>query len=520
MHPLRPEPPAIPRLDPADLSSAWIEGEHAHRYARQAAFLADLTLDLAREEETGPMFERVVRELGGLVGADVVAVGLHDEEAGLRPVTVSGDAPPVLHAWLGKHVTRAHGGVLWSALDSGRPLFVDAYADAPGAVPDLVDDGLTAVAHVPILASQARRGLLSAFRLGGGPWDAGTRAVLQATAGALQVNLIRVERIRELADTAAFAQALAAVAMLNDDGASPADVARAAIAAVAGPADLDGASLADVDDEGLHVLADWGDASPYVSLRHLPRGMGACWDALDRREGVWIDDYPAHPKAVPAYVDAGVSSVAFLPLAGGRMLLTASRMGRLRPWRARDRDLFAAVGRAVQVAVDRAAQAQLLREAALTDALTELRNRRALDADLATDLADARRSKQPLSLLVLDVDSLKVVNDTFGHARGDELLRAVAEALVRSFRQADRVYRHGGDEFAVLLRHTGADAWRAIRERVAEAARSVRSEFPAADLSAGMASYPDEAADADALLTIADQRMYDSKWSRKTPMAR
>jgi diguanylate cyclase (GGDEF)-like protein len=240
------------------------------------------------------------------------------------------------------------------------------------------------------------------------------------------------------------------------------------------------------------------------------------WCAIERGEPVWIDDYPAHPAAVPEVALTGVRAMASYPLAGGRLCLSVARIHRVRPWSALDRELFSAIGRTVQVALDREVRSRALQEAAITDPLTDLRNRRAMDTDLASDLAAARRSGRPVTVLVLDVDGLKRVNDAFGHAKGDQLLRCVADALRVTFRQADRVYRYGGDEFAVVLRDAGHDGARAIRKRVGEAAAVVRARFPGADLSAGLAVFPDEADNVEALRRIADTRMYDLKWARRT----
>ena len=103
-----------------------------------------------------------------------------------------------------------------------------------------------------------------------------------------------------------------------------------------------------------------------------------------------------------------------------------------------------------------ASQAELERLAG-TDALTGLANRRALDVRLREDWARAQRLRQPLSLLMIDVDHFKAYNDTHGHPAGDRVLQRVAEALSFAVnREIDLVARYGGEEFAVVLPHTGA----------------------------------------------------------------
>jgi len=99
----------------------------------------------------------------------------------------------------------------------------------------------------------------------------------------------------------------------------------------------------------------------------------------------------------------------------------------------------------------------VLEQAALTDNLTGLGNHRAFSEDFAREIARAKRNRHPLALALVDVDDFKAVNDSRGHAHGDEVLAAVG-GLLRSMRQEDRAYRVGGDEFALLLVETDAVA--------------------------------------------------------------
>ncbi|MFZ1994603.1 MAG: diguanylate cyclase [Solirubrobacteraceae bacterium] len=106
------------------------------------------------------------------------------------------------------------------------------------------------------------------------------------------------------------------------------------------------------------------------------------------------------------------------------------------------------------------AEIERLAGAALTDSLTGLRNHRAFQEDLASDLQRQARAREPLALVMLDLNSLKAVNDTHGHEAGDDRLRGLADVLSETFRGGDCAYRVGGDEFAVIL--PGVSAWDAL----------------------------------------------------------
>ena len=104
--------------------------------------------------------------------------------------------------------------------------------------------------------------------------------------------------------------------------------------------------------------------------------------------------------------------------------------------------------------------------------LTETGNRIAMDQTLQREVDMARRHLNPLSLLMLDIDHFKIINDTYGHTAGDKVLRAVAGAIKRQLRNVDMVFRFGGEEFLILLSNTGRDAAAMVGERLRQAAQA------------------------------------------------
>jgi len=155
-----------------------------------------------------------------------------------------------------------------------------------------------------------------------------------------------------------------------------------------------------------------------------------------------------------------------------------------------------------------------MRERALHDPLTGLANR-ALFADrLQHAFAGYQRNGWPLTLLFIDLDDFKSVNDEHGHAVGDELLVLVARRLAECSRAVDTVARMGGDEFAVLCEHTALDDGLRIAERLADAAcrpATIDGHRVAVTASVGVQSACPEVDDPDTLLRRADSAMYENK---------
>lgn len=173
--------------------------------------------------------------------------------------------------------------------------------------------------------------------------------------------------------------------------------------------------------------------------------------------------------------------------------------------------------RAVYYALKMSAALAQLREQAAHDELTRVLNRREFDRRLNEEWLRAVRFGRPLSLVTMDLNRFKQINDTYGHPVGDEVLRHVAQLLSGQIRQVDCLARYGGDEFALLLVETDLSSARAVAARLQAlvAATPCRVEAKqivvAVGISAGVAAWPDSAEKLPALLAAADGDLYASK---------
>jgi diguanylate cyclase (GGDEF)-like protein len=147
--------------------------------------------------------------------------------------------------------------------------------------------------------------------------------------------------------------------------------------------------------------------------------------------------------------------------------------------------------------------ADRLEQDALVDPLTGLLNRRALERDLRRERARASRYGRGFSVMVIDLDGLKAVNDSDGHLAGDLYLRSLGDALRHVLRSGDEAYRIGGDEFVVLLPETGESRADVVAARVLEAG--------APPFSWGASTFGVDGEDGEELLDIADRRLYERR---------
>jgi len=161
-----------------------------------------------------------------------------------------------------------------------------------------------------------------------------------------------------------------------------------------------------------------------------------------------------------------------------------------------------------------------LQRLALFDTLTGLGNRNLFMRQLEHLIAIAERRNEEIALLAMDLDGFKEVNDRLGHAAGDEVLREFGQRLGRSLRKADRKFRIGGDEFAVLLdpRFGAFDGAVELSKQIAKkvgAPMQIRGHSCSIGVSIGIAIFPDHGREANELLRKADAAMYEAKKKRQ-----
>ena len=256
-------------------------------------------------------------------------------------------------------------------------------------------------------------------------------------------------------------------------------------------------------------------------------GEGLVGTAVASRECVTNGDPSADFDMQRADIaEAGLKSALVCPLMMGNTLKGALALYHAVPHAFTDehRRLVSRISGQIAAVVNNAVVFEQTREDSVTDPLTGLPNTRFLYAHAGRELARAARLKSSVTVMLLDVDNLMPINDTFGHQAGNRALCAVAGVLRGAIRPYDICVRYGGDEFIVLLSDFGADQAEAKRIELQRAVES--TPFSVGELlrvrlsiSVGAAVFPADGDSYEALLHVADTRMYEDKAARKQRQA-
>lgn len=158
-----------------------------------------------------------------------------------------------------------------------------------------------------------------------------------------------------------------------------------------------------------------------------------------------------------------------------------------------------------------------------TDDMTGLENLRSFKNTITFEIKKAERYKHVLSILMVDADGLKVINDSYGHEAGNKMIKAVAKSIESCLRETDKLARYGGDEFIALLPETNCEAALEAAERILKAVENTSFDEKGNQIkttvSIGVASYPEHASDLDELLRKVDRALYQSKESGRNKVS-
>jgi len=248
-----------------------------------------------------------------------------------------------------------------------------------------------------------------------------------------------------------------------------------------------------------------------------PRSNGLTYTVAHEGETIIVEDMQKHPiyRAAPKEL---IGSIIGIPLKVGDMVvgvmnLSRSTLGGFSPSELR---LLSLLSDQAAVAISNASLHQMISRQAYSDTLTGLPNRRALDERLEEEIQSARRNNYSFAVIMMDLDGFKAVNDTYGHATGDDVLRTVFGQMARGVRTTDFLARYGGDELTLILSQTEMFSAQVVSEKIVEGMKKLKYKLPDGKrlrigISGGIAIFPVHALNGSDLLRAADAALYQAK---------
>jgi diguanylate cyclase (GGDEF)-like protein len=248
-----------------------------------------------------------------------------------------------------------------------------------------------------------------------------------------------------------------------------------------------------------------------------PRSNGLTYTVANTGDMIIVENMHDHPLYQTAPAD-WVGSIIGIPLKVGDMVvgvMNLSRMiiGEFKPAELR---LLRLLADQAAVAISNASLHQMISRQAYSDTLTGLPNRRALDERLEEEVLLARRNSYSFAVIMMDLDGFKAVNDTYGHATGDDVLRTVFNQMARGVRTTDFLARYGGDELTLILSQTEMSSAQVVSEKIVEGMKKLKYKLPDGKklklgISGGISIFPVHARNGPDLLRAADTALYQAK---------
>ncbi|HET9589308.1 MAG TPA: sensor domain-containing diguanylate cyclase, partial [Anaerolineales bacterium] len=248
-----------------------------------------------------------------------------------------------------------------------------------------------------------------------------------------------------------------------------------------------------------------------------PRSNGLTYTVAHGGETIIVEDMQTHPLYRSAPKD-WIGSIIGIPLKVGDMVvgvmnLSRSTIGGFSPSELR---LLSLLSDQAAVAISNASLHQMISRQAYSDTLTGLPNRRALDERLEEEVQAARRNNYSFAVIMMDLDGFKLVNDTYGHTTGDDVLRVVFTQMAHGVRTTDFLARYGGDELTLILSQTEMSSAQVVTDKILEGIKRLKYKLPDGKrlrigISGGIAIFPVHARNGPDLLRAADAALYQAK---------
>jgi diguanylate cyclase (GGDEF)-like protein/PAS domain S-box-containing protein len=504
--------------------------EGVQSLAARLRAIGDLASRLNRIQDVDGIGAAIVAETRTLIDFDSIRIYRVDEGTGMcEPVAFQGGflgadlpTPERLRVPVGRGLTG------WVAAN-GRPIRTgDAAADPRGLTIGSVEDGPESMLVVPMAYEDRVRGVIVLSKQGRdqfGDDDETTLSIFAGFAAQAMANAANAERVSlqqgELEHRLASQRRLLEVSESLLSTLDPSGVLEMIADSLKTIVPYDSLTIYKIDREaGVRRAVVARDRYADVILDYSPPvGTGITGWVIDHAEAALANDAHVDPRStqIPGTPFEPESMIVVPLLVAGEPIgtLNLGRMGEAESHYSQNEfELVKLFAGQASIALNNAEVHRAVEVRAELDALTGLRNHGAFQRELG--LAVSESDGSPFGVLLMDLDDFKAYNDTHGHPAGDTLLRSIAVTITTTVRDGDRIYRYGGDEFAVIV--AGANRLRSLevadRIRRAVDAAAPAGQEPRVGISVGAACFPADGRTKDELVVAADRALYLLKPSR------
>ncbi|HEY7130921.1 MAG TPA: diguanylate cyclase [Candidatus Limnocylindrales bacterium] len=498
-------------------------------FRRQLEVLQAASARMSRAEGREAVGRAVVEETGRIIDYHNARVYVLEPPGELVPIAFEGRVGAYDQVDLDLlRTTLGVGFTGWVGLH-GEPLLIDdANLDPRGATIPGTDDVDESMLIVPMRYDDAVVGVITLSKLGLRQFDEHDLRLLSILADQAATAL---ESARNLARSQALAGELRLLLDVSAELAASLDshqVANVLARHLASVMEVDECAISwwDKTNErvaslGYYPPLELHELEPYFAVADFPVTRRVLVEQAT--ESVDVEDPGADPAEARLLTAAGNRALVMLPLvASGETIGLVELLSRSPIERDEERlDLARTIANEASIALENARLYGEARALADRDPLTGFFNHRSLHERFGQEAVRARRVHRPLGLLMLDLDDFKLVNDTFGHLLGDEVLRWTSDVIRRTLRASDIPARYGGDEFAILLPDADPEETERTAERLIEAfaagafCHDGRLTVPIG-VSVGTATFPADGRTAAELIAVADAGLYRMKRSRRS----
>jgi diguanylate cyclase (GGDEF)-like protein len=492
--------------------------------AAQLAVLQAASARMSRANTVAQVGRAIVEETRGIIDYHNARVYLLEPPDDVVPIAFEGRVGAYEQVDLELLRCKLGEGFTGWVAEHGEALLVnDANADPRGAAIAGTDEVEESMLVVPMRYDETTVGVITLSKLGldqFGPEDLRLLSILADQAATALESARLLTRSQDLAGELRRLLDMSSELSRSLDPRQVANLIARHLAAALG---ADECAISYWDRPNGHVVSlgyypEMGPAElePFYDVAGFPETLRV----LERQEFTLIDadDPAADPAEVALLRREGTRMLAMFALVAKRQSIGLVELYSKTSvqWDEQRLQLARTMANEAAMALENAQLYEDARKLADRDPLTGFYNHRFLHERLGEEVVRAQRARKPLSVLMLDLDDFKLVNDTFGHLFGDRVLTWTAELIRSTLRGSDIPARYGGDEFAIILPETDLDEGRRAAERILEAFRDrpfvgeQRGPVPVT-ASIGVATYPDTGRTSTDLIAAADRALYTVK---------